>query len=278
VQRAQEAWARHLGRKAEETVEVAGGVAMTFALVPPGKFLMGSPPSEIDGLLRQSPDAKREWYHDESLHVVTLTDPFYLGKTEVTQAQFRDLTGKDPSQFKGADNPVEEVSWDEARDYAARLTNRRGGHLVYRLPTEAEWEYACRGGRSCSRPFGIADGGALSSLEANFDGNYQYGGAAEGPYLQATSRAGSYRPNALGLFDMHGNVWEWCADWYGPYPQGEITNPTGPAEGSLRVMRGGSWFSHSRDCRAANRGRMEPGSRNYKLGFRLARSIPSGGK
>jgi formylglycine-generating enzyme required for sulfatase activity len=266
VRRAQEAWARYLGRNVEETIGIADGVKMTFMLVPPGKFRMGSPEEEKD---------RR---NDETLHNVTLTEPFDLAKTEVTQAQYEALTGKNPSHFKGADKPVEKVSWDEARAYAEKLTKKRDDKHVYRLPTEAEWEYSCRGGRSSSKPFGIGDGRSLSSREANFDGNYPYGGAEKGDYLKSTCTVASYPANALGLYDMHGNVWEWCADWYGPYPAGDVANPRGASEGSLQVGRGGCWGDFAWNCRAANRIWLVPGIRIINLGFRLARSIPSGVK
>jgi formylglycine-generating enzyme required for sulfatase activity len=266
VRRAQEAWAKYLGRSVEKTVEIADGVKMTFVLVPPGKFRMGSPADE------------KEREKGETLHEVTLTEPFDLAKTEVTQAQYQGLTGDNPSKFKGADLPVETVSWEEARAYAAKLTEKRSDKHVYRLPTEAEWEYSCRGGRPSSYLFGVGEGRALSSREANFDGKSPYGGAAEGPNLEATCRVGSYPANALGLSDMHGNVGEWCGDWYGPYPSGDVTNPTGPAEGSSRVIRGGSWVNGAWYCRATSRYGLEPGFRYNFLGFRLARSVPSGDK
>jgi formylglycine-generating enzyme required for sulfatase activity len=279
VRQAQEAWAKYLGREVEEMVEIAGGVKMTFVLVPPGKFRMGSPTEEQDYVTRTFFDGRRPaWLNDERQHEVTLTEPYYLGKTEVTQAQYEALTGENPSHFKGADRPVEQGSWEEARDCAARLTEKlHDGHL-YRLPTEAEWEYAYRGGRTSSQPFGVGDGRALSSREANFDGNYPYGGADKGPSLQATCAVASYRPNALGVFDMQGNVWEWCADRHGPYPRGEVTNPAGPSEGSARVVRGGSWLDGAWSCRAAGRLGNAPGLRRYDLGFRLLRSVPSGSK
>jgi formylglycine-generating enzyme required for sulfatase activity len=266
VGRAQGAWARYLRRQVEETVEIGDGVTMTFVLVPPGTFRMGSPADE------------KERSDDETLHEVTLTEPFDLGKTEVTQAQYQALTGDNPSRFKGADKPVETVSWEEARDCAAKLTKKRGDQHLYRLPTEAEWEYACRGGRPSSHPFGVGDGRALSSREANFDGKFPYGGTADGLYLETTCRVSSYPANALGLGDMHGNVWEWCADWSGPYAQGDVTNPAGPAEGSSRVIRGGGWSFSARYCRAAYRAGIVPRHRDNDLGFRLARSVPSGGK
>jgi formylglycine-generating enzyme required for sulfatase activity len=263
VRQAQEAWTAYLGRQVEEEDEVAPGVRMTFVLVPPGKFLMGSPEEEEN---RSA---------DEVQHEVTLAEPFYLGKYEVTQAQYEALAGKNPSSFKGPDLPVETVSWTEASEYAESLTKKRASGLLYRLPTEAEWEYCCRGGRPFTQPFGIGTGTSLSSEQANFDGNFPYGGAAKGQCLQKTSPVGSYRlPNAFGLDDLHGNVYEWCADWYEPYPAGNATNPTGPSEGSTRVFRGGSWNSRARLCRAADRHRFVPGNRDGDLGFRLAR-VPS---
>jgi formylglycine-generating enzyme required for sulfatase activity len=265
VKEAQAAWAKYLGRQVEEEVEVAPGVRMTFVLVPPGRFFMGSPWTEVGR-------------GDETLHEVTLTEPFDLGKTEVTQAQYRALTGDNPSHFRGDDLPVESVRWGEARDYADLLTKKRGDQRVYRLPTEAEWEHACRGGRPSSQPFGVGDGKTLSSREANFNGNSPYAGAGTGPYLEATCRVGSYPANALGLSDMHGNVWEWCADWTGPYPAGSVTNPTGPGEGSRRVFRGGCWSYEGKGCRAAIRAWGELWARTNALGFRLARTVPVGGK
>jgi len=286
VRRAQEAWARYLGRNVEQTVEISDGVTMTFVLVPPGRFLMGSPEDEED----RCPD--------ETLHTVVLTEPFDVSKTEVTRAQYKALTGKLPVmspadlytqvtqaryeeliEFKGSNElPVDQVSWEEARDYGTELTEKLSDQHVYRLLTEAEWEYACRGGRPSSQPFGIGDGRSLSSREANFDGENPYGDAAEGDYLAETREVGSYTANALGLHDMHGNLGEWCADTYGPYPSGPVRNPTGPSEGSFRVIRGGGWLESGDECRAAFRRRNPPGARDFHFGFRLARSVPSGGK
>lgn len=263
VRQAQEAWAQYLGRQVEEEDEIAPGVKMAFVLVPPGKFRMGSPEGEAD---RSG---------DEVLHEVTITQPFYLAKYEVTQEQYEAVTGKNPSQFKGGELPVEQVSWEEADAFAKELSHKRGLKHLYRLPTEAEWEYACRGGRPSSQPFGIGDGQSLSSTQANFDGNLPYGGAKKGPYLEKTTPVGQYTANALGLHDMHGNVWEWCADWYGHYPVRKVSDPSGPSEGSVRVLRGGGWGYRARFCRAADRSRNTPVHRSFSLGFRLAR-VPSG--
>jgi sulfatase modifying factor 1 len=263
VQRVQEAWAKFLGRKVEETIEIAGGVKMAFVLVPPGKFRMGSPQDE------------KGRGDDETLHEVPLTEPFDLAKTELTQAQYQALGMANPSCFKGADRPVEAVTWEQAQKWAEKLTKKRSDKHLYRLPTEAEWEYACRGGRPSSQPFGIGEGGALSSREAAFDSNHSYVTAEKGPYLNATCRVASYPANAFGLHDLHGNVGEWCQDWDAPYPRGSVANPTGPSEGTRRVYRGGSWNCHSGLCRAAQRGRLQPGCGHFMVGFRLARSLPS---
>jgi formylglycine-generating enzyme required for sulfatase activity len=263
VRQAQEAWAKYLGRKVVETVEITNGVTMAFVLVPPGKFLMGS----FDG------EADRD--RDEKLHVVVLTKPFDLARYEVTQAEYEALTGNNPSNFKGSDLPVEQVTWELAQDYGVKLTEKRADKHEYRLPTEAEWEYGCRGGRSSSLPFGIGNGKSLSFREANFNGNDADGGAEKGNYLQETRKVGFYRPNAFGLYDMHGNVSEWCADYYGPYLDEEVLNPAGSAMSTARVIRGGSWLSRSDICRSAYRRKNEPGYRFINVGFRLARSIPS---
>jgi WD40 repeat protein/formylglycine-generating enzyme required for sulfatase activity len=265
VRKAQAAWAKYLGRQVEEEVELAPGVEMTFVLVPPGKFLMGLPAAE------------QEKAPDEVQHEVTLTRPFYLGKYEVTQAQYEAVVGqeKNQSKFRGPKLPVDSVSWIEAGVYADRLAKKRGDILLYRLPTEAEWEYACRGGRASSQPFGIGSGTSLTSDQANFNGSLPYGSATKGRDWGRVIPVGSYLPNAFGLYDMHGNVWEWCADWYGPYPGGNAVNPTGQAEGfsTKRVLRGGSWKKGGRDCRASTRTQLEPSLRYDDLGFRLARSV-----
>ncbi len=263
VRRAQEAWAEYLGRQVQEKVEIGNGVTMTFVLIPPGKFRMGSPEEEDER------DA------DERLHEARLTQPFDLAQTELTQAQYQALMGSNPSHFQDPDRPVESVNWNDASGYAARLTKKLGGRYVYRLPTEAEWEYACRAGRRASMPFGVGDGPALSSRDANFNGRFPYGGAAVGPARTSTSRVASFQANALGLYDMHGNVWEYCADWRAGYPRGLAIDPTGPAKGSLRVRRGGCWRLSAGRCRAAIRGWSEPDDEkpgDYE-GFRLARSI-----
>jgi formylglycine-generating enzyme required for sulfatase activity len=295
VQRIQKAWAEFLGVPVEQDIAIAPGVAMTFVLIPPGRFLMGSPENEPQ---RDS---------DETQHEVTLTKPFYLAKYPVTQEQYHAVAGTNPSHFKNVQGqntsrfPVESVSWDDCVAWTETLTRKLNDRHVYRLPTEAEWEYTCRGGRLPSLPFGIGDGRTLSSTQANFDGDFPYGGAAKGPYLKRTCLlpplhllglllggaakepylrrtcpVGSYPANWLGLCDMHGNVWEWCADWYGDYPTAAVADPEGPREGSSRVDRGGGWIYFGRSCRAAYRDWYLPGIRDDYLGFRLARSSQSG--
>jgi formylglycine-generating enzyme required for sulfatase activity len=267
VHRAQEAWATCLNRKVEETVRLHDGVEMTFVLVPAGKFLMGSPLEEDSG-------------GDETPYEVVLTEPFDLGRFEVTQAQYEALTGNNPSRYreKGSSRPVERVSWEEARAFGESLTRKLHDGHAYRLPTEAEWEYSCRGGRPASQPFGVGNGRSLSYRDANFDGNNPYGGADKGDGPKQTCKVGSYPPNALGLFDMHGSVREWCSDRFGPYPEGQATNPggargDGPGE---RIYRGGGFEDFGTNCRAGSRSWEDQRARHWNLGFRLARSLPRG--
>jgi formylglycine-generating enzyme required for sulfatase activity len=176
----------------------------------------------------------------------------------------------------GPNHPVERVSWNDAAEFCNKLSElpeeKKAGR-VYRLPTEAEWEYACRAGTKSTFCFG----NSISSRQANFDGNFAYGGADKGEFLQKTTPVGSYKPNEFGLFDMHGNVWQWCADWYREeyYKSSPKKNPEGPSSGDYRVMRGGSWLSDGWWLRSANRGKSLPGGREDGVGFRVAVSVPS---
>jgi formylglycine-generating enzyme required for sulfatase activity len=256
-------------------VEWENAIGMRFALVPPGRFLMGSPPEE---------ENRSE---DEELHEVEITRPFWLGVFPVTQGQWRAVMGDNPSWFSASgrgkdkvqgldtdDFPVEQVSWEDAQTFLKKLAEKaeeKKNGREYRLPSEAEWEYSCRGGADVKYPFSFnTPSTSLSSTQANFDGNYPYGGAAEGPYPERTSEVGSYEANPFGLFDMHGNVEEWCSDWFDDYEAGPATDPRGPSEGLARVRRGGSWLYFGRDCRAALRLRDTPSLRNRYLGFRVA--------
>jgi sulfatase modifying factor 1 len=226
----------------------------------PGTFMMGSP------------DGEKNRGRDETQHEVTLTQGFYLGKYEVTQEQWGRVMGSNPSNFKEPSLPVEKVSWEDAMNFCQKLTQmeKTSGRLleghVYTLPTEAQWEYACRAGTTTATSFGDS----LSSSHANFDGNYPYGNAAKGPYLRKTTKVGSYPANAWGFHDMHGNVYEWCSDWYGDYPGGSASDPVGPPDGTDRVSRGGCWFYGGRNMRSAYRDGFTPGTRSFNLGFRLS--------
>ena len=202
---------------------------------------------------------------NETLHQVTITKPFYLGKYLVTQEQWRTVMGSNPSKSKGDNLPVETVSWDDCQEFLKKL-NDNAKNVTFRLPTEAEWEYACRAGTTTPFHFGSE----LNGRQANCDGNNPYGTNNKGPYLDKTSAVGSYAPNAWGLYDMHGNVREWCSDWYGKYPKGAVSDPTGAPTGSFRVLRGGSWFSYAVYCRAAFRSEISPSLRHHTIGFRLA--------
>ncbi len=193
---------------------------------------------------------------EKPIHDVTLSD-FYIGKYPVTQAQWHAVMGENPSHFKGCDDcPVENVSWDDVQEFIKKLNDRTGKN--YRLPTEAEWEYAARGGNKSK--------GYKYAGSDNLDEVGWYNGNAG----SKTHPVGQKKPNELGIYDMSGNVWEWCADWYGAYPSEPQTNPTGPAKGTDRVVRGGSWVDFDNFCRVSYRFRYNFDFRNLNIGFRLA--------
>jgi len=186
---------------------------------------------------------------DETQHKVTLTKGFYLGVFTVTQEEWQAVMGNNPSVFKGEKNlPVETVSWDDCQQFIKKL--REKDKKPYRLPTEAEWEYACRAGTTTPYHFGET----ISTDRANYNGNLDYRTGKIGIYRQKTTPVGSFPANAWGLHDMHGNVWQWCQDWYGDYPKQELVDPTGPEKGEKRVLRGGSWGNIPGHCRSACRG------------------------
>ena len=234
------------GTKTGETkaLTLPGGVTMEMIYVAPGSFMMGSPRSEEgrDG--------------DEAQHRVTLTKGFWLGKYEVTQAQWRSVMGGNPSVFEGDDLPVEYVSWYDCQEFIQKVNAQLS--CGARLPTEAEWEYACRAGTTTAYFWG----NALNGDKANCDGNHPCGTTVEGPNRETTVPVGSYAANAWGFCDMHGNVEEWCNDWYGDYSEGSMTDPMGPVSGEFRVLRGGSWYDTACDCRSATRANSLPGYRN----------------
>jgi formylglycine-generating enzyme required for sulfatase activity len=243
---------------------LVNSISMKLVRVPAGAFLMGAPADEAERGDDEGPQ-----------HQVEIARPFWIGVHEVTQAQFQAVMGYNRSHFspegagKATQNfgrlPVEMVSWDEANDFCQRLSARERTHKrSYRLPTEAEWEYVCRAGTTS--PFHL--GGQLSGNDANFDGRRPYGGAPMGGAREYTMPVGSFLANAFGLFDVHGNVWEWCADRYLPYDQ--KLQPGGPNQpGSGRIVRGGGWLFSAADCRCARRVMHDQDHRSEYVGFRV---------
>jgi len=223
--------------------ELGGGVQMVFMPIAAGSYMMGSNNGDSD---------------EKPVHTVRLTKPFWMAKTEVTQAQYEQVMGSNPSRFKGADLPVESVSWNDAMEFCRKLTalERQAGRLPegfeYTLPTEAQWEYACRAGTT-----------------GDYAGNLDSMGWYSSNSGSKTHPVGTKQANAWGLYDMHGNVWEWCSDLYGSYPSGSVTDPRGASSGSNRVNRGGSWNNGASSCRSANRSWSAPAFRDRTLGFRV---------
>jgi formylglycine-generating enzyme required for sulfatase activity len=221
--------------------EVAAGIEKEMVLIPAGKFMMGGQSDRLQ---------------------VTLTRPYYMGRYEVTQEQWEGVMGNNPSSTKGAKLPIENVSWNDCQEFITKLNAKTNGG--YRLPTEAEWEYACRAGTTTAYSFGES----LTKSDANIDGD-------------SIKAVGSYKPNAFGLHDMHGNVWEWCNDWKADYQAGTATDPKGPVMGERRVLRGGSFIVYGWIALSSDRNGLMPTDRNYdlsptfrvgSLGFRLART------
>ena len=244
------------------SVDLNATVSMDMLWVPAGTFTMGSPTMEAGR------EASKEQEHN-----VSLTKGFYLGKYEVTQAQYEAVTGTNPSDFNSTGNgnrPVEKVTWTEAVAFCNLLTNQEqaAGRLpagwAYVLPTESQWEYACRAETSTAYSWGAT----IASSNANYNWD---GGANDGSDFKQTRDVGQYTANPWGFFDMHGNVWEWTADKYqAAYPTGNpVVDPTGPASGSYRVIRGGSWYSGGPNLRSARRNYSPPGSRYDGIGFRV---------
>ena len=239
------------------------GVKQIFRWIQPGTFMMGSPKGEVDRL------------DSEARHEVTLTRGYWLADTACTQALWQAVMGDNPSHFNDdLTNPVEQVSWDDVQTFLDRLNELVPG-LAADLPSEAQWENACRAGTTTPFSFGKK----ITPEQVNYDGNHPYADGKKGPYRARTVSVKSLPPNPWGLYEMHGNVLEWCADWHGDYPEGPQIDPSGPPEGVLRVLRGGSWYNFGRHCRAAFRFRALPGNRINYLGFRLApgqRPSPAG--
>lgn len=222
---------------------------MNFIFISPRTYLMGSPRNEIG-----------RWAN-ETQHKVKLTKGFYIQTTEVTQGQWRDIMGDNPSRFSrcGSDCPVENIFWGDAMEFIDRL-NKREGTTKYRLPTEAEWEFACRAGSTKMGAYGndLSKLPDYAWININSDGN--------------THPVAQLKPNAWGLYDMHGNVSEWCHDWRGEYPDHDVTDPSGPYSGKFRIARGGNWFFPARSARSADRNENLPGDRSEYIGFRVAKT------
>ena len=238
------------------TLDLGGGVKMEFIFIGPGEFTMGSPANEEGRSADESPQ-----------HPVKISKGFWLAETEVTQAQYQALMGNNPSSFKGDQNPVEQVSWDEAKAFCAKLSQK--ANVSARLPSEAEWEYACRAGTTT--PF--STGATISTDQANHNGNTTYGSGRKGVYRETTTPVKSFAANPWDLYDMHGNVWEWCADvWHENYtgapPDGRAWTTGG--DQSSHVFRGGSWIYDPPFLRSALRNGGASDSRSFDYGFRPA--------
>jgi formylglycine-generating enzyme required for sulfatase activity len=268
--------------------EIVNSIGMKLVLIPNGVFTRGSPESE-------------KWRGRlETQHEVTISKDYYFGVFEVTQSQYQRVIGANPSHFQGAkfggsnaDYPVEKVSWKDAMLFCEKLSElaaeKKAGRS-YRLPTEAEWEYACRAGSKTAYYFN--DEPRLLFLNGWFWGNSRSGPNrferlaeiqsynADDPFDPELSKAsthpvGQLNPNQWGLYDMHGNVWEWCSDWYGNYPIGAVVDPVGPSEGTRRMLRGGSWIDGYAGCRSAVRCDYDPGKNTYDIGFRVVLDVPT---
>ena len=234
---------------------------MSLIRVKAGTFMMGSLVKDVDR------------FNNEILHEVNLTKDYYLGKYEVTQAEWEMVMGKNPSYFKncGKNCPVDNVSWNKVQKFIRRLNEKakamglRGG---YRLPTEAEWEYAARAGTKT--PFSFGEN--INTAQVNYNGNEPYNGGSTGEYRERTIGTFSLQGNAWGFHEMHGNVWEWVSDVYVDYPENSVTDPHIQSGGTRRVSRGCGWDDYAGYCRSAFRGRLKPNSSDNDLGFRLARS------
>jgi len=246
---------------------LSNSVGMKLVLIPAGTVAMGSPEAEAGRRINEGPQ-----------HEVALTRDFYFAVTLVTQKQFLDVMGHNPAKFspgQGGDleNPVEYVTWLEATAFCQRLSampQEKQAGRKYRLPTEAEWEYACRAGTTTAFSFGAE----LGHGQANFDSRFPVGSRAGMP-LQKPSRVASYPANHFGLYDIHGNVWEWCQDWFDSayYARSPRRDPPGPEQGEFRVLRGGSWRNHAATCRSAYRNGMPPTSRDKYTGFRVVMEL-----
>ncbi len=261
--------------------EMTNSIGMKLVYIPPGKFVMGSPRSEQEQSKKDS--RGRDWAAQEIQHEVAITKGFYMSVYSVTQEQYEKVTGKNPSWFSstggGKDDvagldtrrfPVETVSWNDAAEFCRKLSQREG--KTYRLPTEAEWEYACRAGTKTAFSFGDT----ISTDQANYNGNAIFGNGRKGIYRERPLPVGSFPANAFGLYDMHGNVNQWCQDWYdfNYYRKSARNDPLNETASEMRVLRSGSWGSYPGICRSANRSGSTPDYRNRTIGFRVVMLLP----
>ena len=252
---------------------MTNSIGMKFVLIPPGEFDMGSGPEEVQRLrsdfsAQKAPQRLIDRIPAETpQHRVRITGAFYMGVCEVTQAQYERVMGSNPSHFKrcGPDAPVEHVSWTDAAEFCQRLSKMDEEHAEYRMPTEAEREHACRAGTTTRFCFGDSRAHLV-----------EYAWVVKNTRGQ-TEPVGQKKPNPFGLYDVYGNVHEWCRDWYAEdyYADSPRSDPPGPGEGTKRVFRGGTWASWELDCRSARRQGAEPGSQSFYRGFRVTCS-PSG--
>ena len=226
------------------------GIRQGFRWIPPGTFMMGSPEGEEGGYEGNDTDFR------ETLHQVTLTQGYWLAETICTQALWQAVMGENPSHFRGEERPVESVTWEDAQRFIQTL-NAWQPELGLRLPSEAEWERACRAGTQTAFWFGDR----IDPERVHYDQKYETG----------TLPAKALEPNLWGLYQMHGNVDEWCQDWLSAYPSSAVSDPQGPDSGLSRVLRGGSWLVAGRLCRSAHRVGIHPDYRDDDTGFRLAR-------
>ena len=268
AKRRQKETAEARGVPFEKSIDLGAGVKLELVLIPAGEFMMGGNESPEEVAKKSGFDCLKDWCKNEHpQHKVRITKPFCMGRYEVTQEQWQRVMGNNPSNFKGARNPVEQVSWDNCQEFVKKLNGLGKEKGTFALPTEAEWEYACRAGTGT--PFHTGE--TLSTDEANYNGNSTYGNGRKGEYCEKTTPAGSLKPNAFGLYDMHGNVWEWCADRYGEkyYEDSPEGDPRGPRTGESRVLRGGSWYYPPTNCRSAYRYYLMSGNRLNNHGFRV---------
>ena len=262
-------YAKRIGIRSSDSVDLGDGAIIDFVLIPAGEFLMGPGGDPNDTfVVQEGKKTIRFWLDELPSHRVTLTRPFFMSKYEITQQQFRTIMGTNPSAFPGDLRPVEQVSWDEANEFCKRLGERV--HREFHLPTEAEWEYACRGGTTAR----FYNGDSVEDLvqAAWYRGNSNVG-VVYADSANTTRKVGQKAPNKFGLYDMLGNASEWCLDYYEPdyYKSSPPVDPPGPISGVNHVVRGGDWESNPSSCRSSARveGNLRTMNPNWNVGFRV---------